>query len=426
MKIVFLVHYFPPLNSTGARRVLSLCKYLSRVGYKIDVISTKKTNKDGILSEEIPTYCNLIELPDKTIVSAKSNTQRKVYGKNKRSKLGEILIKLKRYLMNYFGQLIDHRLLYSLNFINPFLSKEVVNSLKNCDIIISSCPPWPVHLAGMIASIRFKKKWIADYRDQFSGNHIFPGNKFTRYIENKIEKKMLSYASALTVISVPMQIYYEKFHPQVNCIENGYDHEDFENNTNLNCDSNSSIHKKYIRYFGSISKYRVPKTFFNALESLSEEYRSQIIIEFYGETAAAEEEINKNFPNLKNQIFFNGLIPYHQAIKLMLKSDALLIQEASAISNASLSAQGTMTTKLYEYLGAKKPIIAEIDEETILAKTILNSGLSITCCKNTKQMMFDLISWIDETKVIEPNLIFINGFTRENLSNKYNILIKNL
>jgi glycosyltransferase involved in cell wall biosynthesis len=426
MKIVFLVHYFPPLNSTGARRVISLCKYLSRLGHEIDVISTKKTPKDGILSEKIPSYCNLIELPEKSKIHSLLPSQSKVIENNKRSKLGSILIKLKRYLMNHLGQLIDHRLLYSLNFINPFLSKKVVSSLKKCDLIISSCPPWPVHLAGMFASIRFKKKWIADYRDQFSGNHIFLGNKFTQYIENKIEKKMLSYASAVSVISYPMQIYYEKFHQHVNCIENGYDHEDFENALKMSSESATKSNKKYIRYFGSVSKYRVPKIFFLTLSNLSDKLRDKIIIEFYGETKHAQEEVEKNFPDLKKQIFFYGLIPHQEAIKLMLSSDALLIQEASANSNSSLSSQGTMTTKLFEYLGAKKPIIAEVDKETILGETILLSGLGISCCKNPQEMIVDITDWLNETRTFESNIKFINSFTRENLSKKYNILIKNV
>ena len=59
MKIVFIAHYFPPLNSSGARRINAFAKYLSKQGHKIIVITTRKTLRDGLLTESIPDYINL-------------------------------------------------------------------------------------------------------------------------------------------------------------------------------------------------------------------------------------------------------------------------------------------------------------------------------------------------------------------------------
>src|SRR6202023_1748690 len=62
MKIVFFVHYFPPLNSTGARRVESFVKYLSRWGHEIVIVSTRKTMRDGPLTEQVPPHVRLYEI----------------------------------------------------------------------------------------------------------------------------------------------------------------------------------------------------------------------------------------------------------------------------------------------------------------------------------------------------------------------------
>ncbi len=103
MNIVFLVHYFPPLNSTGARRVLAFAKYLHRAGHTIDIISTVKTNKDGILCEDIPSHCSLTEISwvkGKRSVINPSSDKVQSFG-TERSKLGNVLVRIKRKLMKY-------------------------------------------------------------------------------------------------------------------------------------------------------------------------------------------------------------------------------------------------------------------------------------------------------------------------------------
>ena len=62
MKIVFITHYFPPLNSSGARRLNAFAKYLNISGDEITVITTKKSTRDGLLTEPIPNYLRLIEI----------------------------------------------------------------------------------------------------------------------------------------------------------------------------------------------------------------------------------------------------------------------------------------------------------------------------------------------------------------------------
>lgn len=54
MHVAFIVHYFPPLNSTGARRVLAFAKYLHRFGHRISVVTTQKHTYDGYLTEALP------------------------------------------------------------------------------------------------------------------------------------------------------------------------------------------------------------------------------------------------------------------------------------------------------------------------------------------------------------------------------------
>lgn len=413
MNIVFLVHYFPPLNSTGARRVLAFSKYLHRLGHRVTVLSTVKTKKDGALSESVPEECELIELAffkKKTSIPRSKNED----APKKRTLLGRLLTRFKRFMMTYWGQILDHRLFFALNLLNPFLDVRAKNALEQADVIISSCPPWPLHLAGVIAKKRFKKRWIADYRDQFSGNHFFPGNFFTRFLEHRLEKWMLKFADGVLAISEPMQEYYQAFHSNVFCISNGYDAELFRQAEMALKENEVKASGKVIRYMGTLSAERVPSVFLEALRALDTAFREKLTVEFYGERNIAEVLIKRDFPDLIHLISFKGIVPYREAIRLMLEADALLFQETSPQKVANThSARGTLTTKLFEYLASKKPIIAEVSPTSLMAELIFESGLCLVSTLDMKEMKEGIFAWLQNDAFVSPNEMKIIQHSRE-------------
>ena len=213
MKVVFFVHYFPPLNSTGSRRVESFAKYLARDGHEIVVVSTRKTQRDGPLTETVPPYVRLYELdaggrcvqtqPSSASAAASQPAAKRIHWTRR----------LRQQIMRLFGQIIDHRLLFASALRSKKLDPRVSQELATADIFVSSCPPWPAHLAALVAARRFGKPWIADYRDQFSGNHVMNGTWLSDRIECAIARARRKRATALTVITTPLQPYYEHKHP---------------------------------------------------------------------------------------------------------------------------------------------------------------------------------------------------------------------
>ncbi len=414
MNIIFIVHYFPPLNSTGARRVLAFAKYLHRFGHKVSVISATKTAKDGLLSEVPPDYCNLLEMSWFRLKPTKVAENLTTVGNQSgnRSKLGIVLVKLKRWLMKYFGQLADHRLLFAAYFLSPTLPPQVKEALSAADVIISSCPPWTVHVAGLICARRFAKPWIADYRDQFSGNHVFPGNRFTDKVELLIEKYMLKRAKAVIVISSPMQEYYLRFNKKTFCVENGYDEELFFHKPKIT----ANVSTKYIRFLGTVSPRSVPDIFFMALSKLDKTIREQIIVEFYGESGLVQKLLSSQFSDLIANVRFYPIVSYQVSIDLMLTADALLFKETS--SQCSHSAKGVLTTKLFEYLGAQKPIFAEIDSHTLAGTILTNSGLCCVCTVDEQEIYSSIVQWVSGKKVVTPRVEYISQYSRERQTKK--------
>lgn len=416
LKIVFITHYFPPLNSSGARRINAFAKYLSAWGHQITVITTRKSERDGLLTEAVPTYLRLLEVDNlgrvsPSVVPARAEASAR-FGVETRSLSGRVLLKVKRAVMSVSGQLVDHRLLFALQFASPLLSAEVKNALKEADVLMSSCPPWPTHLAGWFAKKIYRKLWVADYRDQFSGNHILRGSAVSRYLEVHLERWLLRSADHVIAISGPMKEYYEQFHSKVSCIENGYDESVFEEALPV-LGANHGQSKEgelIIRYMGSISADRIPKVFFQAISQLNRLPGRTLVVEFYGESTLLRNALINVAPEVVPHVRFYPQLSYIKAIQGMLTADALFFVETSDFS--SHSARGVLTTKLFEYLAAMKPVVAEISPRSLVSEYIERSGLGVVVSQDLTEMLRGLTSLREGSFKPKINEEFIKSLSR--------------
>ncbi len=413
------------MNSSGARRINSFAKYLSAWGHEVTVITTKKTLRDGLLTEAVPNYLKLLEINnigqiDHTVVINKLDSMVET-----RSSFGRFLLKIKRFTMKIFGQLLDHRLVFAIQFASPMLAANVKAALNDADVVVTSCPPWLMHLAGWFVKKRFKKKWVADYRDQFSGNHILRGSFISRPIEVFIDRWLMHSADFVSVISSPMKDYYEKFHSNVICIENGYDESVFEQaHLSLLKDNHQQCNDFVVRYMGTITADRIPEVFFKAILELNQASTKKIVVEVYGESSLLRQVWNDLNPNLISYVKFKPQLSYIDSIKAMLTADALFFIETS--DNSSCSSRGVLTTKLFEYLAAKKPIIAEIKQESLAAKYIELSGLGIVISTELEDMLRGLTSLLDENILLKVNDEFIKSLSRKLKARQLEFLLNGL
>lgn len=417
LKIVFVAHYFPPLNSSGARRINAFAKYLAAKGHQITVITTRKTGRDGLLTEDVPAYLSLFELggwgrlaSSEPSANTAAANQRTVAT---RSLTGQLLLKIKRSVMKVAGQLIDHRLLFATQFAFPWLAGEVKKAISDADIVMSSCPPWPTHLAGRLVKSRFDKLWVADYRDQFSGNHILRGSAVSRAIEVWLERWLIKTADHVVAISGPMREYYQLFHPEVTCIENGYDEGVFEQ-------ARARIHEQgiksasvefVIRYMGTITADRIPVAFFHALAQVNQQPGRRVVAEFYGESSLLRKALPELVPLAGPFVRFCPQLPYLVAIQTVLTADALFFIETSDFS--SHSARGVLTTKLFEYLAARKPVVAEISARSLAAQYIQRSGLGVVVSEKSDELLLGLEALRADVFKSEIDDEFINSLSRQ-------------
>lgn len=421
MKVIFIVHYFPPLNSSGSRRVLSFAKYLSRFGHKITVLTTKKNIYDGDFSEYLPDYCEVIQ-----VGSTSELTSKNIQKHFSNQKLRSALVSIRRYMTRVFGQLIDHRILFAFRIYFNRFPQNASAALTNADLLVSSSPPWPVHLAAYFLARRFNKPWIADYRDQFSGHYLFRSNFLVEAFEKKLDRLFINRAALVTVVSQPMMDYYSQFQQNISCIENGFDREAFNKYGAERNSANESFEpRKTLRYVGTITKSsivedRIP-SLFSALSLLSTEARKFINVQFYGESGTLPAYIRKIYPNLIDSVEFYRLVPHEQALDLICSADALFFSGLSY--EDSLSAKGVLTTKLFEYLASRRPIVADISEDSLAGQIVLKSGLALVCSTDSIKIAEALFKIIKGDIVVTPNEDFIDSFSREGQARRFETLM---
>lgn len=371
MRFVFIVHYFPPVNSSGAKRVEAISKYLVLAGHEVTVITTSKTASDGAFTEEVPTGVKLIELNRFGLERQSQETgkdfQPMYSGKPSFNR------RLKDWVMRKMGQLPDPRLPFSLAFLYPWLAKDAQDSLRLADVVIASSPPWPMLLAALIVKRRFGVPCILDYRDHFSECHEMPGGPTAKWFEKWIDRGLLSGADHVVTISEPMTSYYRTMTNRITTILNGFDHDILEAaRKTAEVSTTSDI---VIRYMGIVSPGRISHSFFQALEIFKDEQPvrfGRIRVEFFGNAALVEQVLRERYATIGSAFHFFQAVPYLTSLQRIVESDYLLFCETS--SKATISAQGILTTKLFEYIGSGRPVLADISSDTLAGSLLLRCG----------------------------------------------------
>lgn len=378
LNIVMVAHYYPPINSSGAKRFQFLSKYLAEMGADVTVITTKKRNSDGQFTETIPAGVALFELDSFGRVSQSIDDGKDFVPLY--SDKPSVIRRIKDFTMWLLGQIPDPRLPFSLSMLYSCFNKELENRLKNCDVIIATSPPWSMLLAGLFLKMRYRKKLIMDYRDHFSYCHEMPGNFIAKKIEYVIDKFITKRADILVTISEPMFSYYKEFNSNCFVITNGYDDEAMNSSAIAQNDTDGNASDKVrIRYMGIVSDGRIPRNIISALKRLQdfdERKANRIVFEFYGNAGLLKEFLTSNFPSLIDNFVFHDFVSYKDSLSLMKASDYLLFSETSSREN--LSTQGILTTKLFEYLGSGRPVLADISPETLAGGLIKESSLGNT------------------------------------------------
>ncbi|MBI4549029.1 MAG: glycosyltransferase [Ignavibacteriae bacterium] len=345
--VLVIAYYFPPMGLSGVQRTLKFVKYLPQFGWQPTVLTVTPTGyfaQDYTLLEEIHPYH--IEIERVGSLDPNRLFRRK----------GVVKMPSERWrkLLTFFSDLFfipDNKIGWKKK---AGQAGEKLFEKKQFDVIFATAPPFTDFLIGMELSKAFKKPLVVDYRDPW---HEYPYKYYPtpwhRWRNYHLEKQVLHGASRIITTNRRVKeliLLRYKFlrYDDITIIHQGYDPEDFELDGSVSLQKSE---KMRITHAGVFYGDRTPKYFLQALRQLFSNYpklKGKIEAYFVGNFHDEHQKIIRSL-GLESDVVTTGYLDHSRCIQHLLASDVLWL-----IVNNDKQSPG----KLYEYLGARKPILA--------------------------------------------------------------------
>jgi len=377
-KVLIISYLWPPMEGVGLIRASKFAKYLPEYGWEPIVLTVKtaaETDPAGrILADGVKVfrsdYADVVDNLKKAAGGIRPGKKNGIsgglgQGGDERKMRGSSLI---REMVTIPDEKIGwYR--FALEEGKAIIEKE------NVDAILSTSPPETTHLIARALKSKYGIPWIADLRDLWAEDHFRQRPFIKTALLRIMERRVLAAADAVITVSEPWANVLAKSlgtrGGRVHVIENGFDEEDFEG---LMHGGNKKL---TITYMGKLHKDHQPvESFFWSLAHLVETRAidpQKLDVRFYvlgydkpDITALARhyglDGTVKEFPK----------VPYHEALKILRSSDILLF-----IQWRGRGEEGWYSAKLYDYIGARRPILAFSSKDGIIDRLIKRCSCGI-------------------------------------------------
>jgi glycosyltransferase involved in cell wall biosynthesis len=256
------------------------------------------------------------------------------------------------FLLTYAGAIISYP--DNDKGWRSFAIKAGNNLLKEdkYDAIISSSSPVTAHIIAVSLKKNSALPWLADLRDPWSQNHNYSYGRIRKWFDKRLELKTLGAADALVTVSQPWADNLKTLHSgkTTYTVTNGFDP------AMLNDPAVPLTEKMTITYTGLIYQGKQnPVKLFEALRALINEKviaPEKVEVRFYGITGGwLNQEIEKH--HLQNIVKKYGNVNRQESIDRQRDSHILLL-----LNWDDPKEKGTIPGKVFEYMAARRPILA--------------------------------------------------------------------
>jgi len=341
----------------GVQRTAKFVKYLPDFGWEPYVLTT--TPKVYLAKDE----CLIKEVENKAKIYRTGHPENKNEDNSREN--GHTVVKFKndanRKLLSNIAQTFlipDSKILWKISALK--LAEKIIREEK-IDLLYATAPPYTDFLIASDLKKKFGIPLVIDYRDSWIDcpNNFYP-TSFHKERHRKLETKVLKCADKVITINsrikeLILYRYNFKSDSDIEIIPQGFDQEDFDKQM----PNVKKSGKMKITYSGSFLNYYTPKYFLDGLAKVFNkrpELKDKIEALFIG---TFPEEFKDYIEKLGIASLVNiaGYVEHSLCVKYLLESDVLWM-----MINKTDSSDLHSTGKLYEYFGARKPILACVPE----------------------------------------------------------------
>lgn len=318
MKAVFLSYYYPPLKAPRAVQVARLSKYCRQPIRVLCAAAGAVPTRPGVEVEIFPDQPRRWWHPAKHLIYL-PDPQRP-------------------WARHVARQALDRGL----------LAKD--------DVLVTFGQPMSDHLAGLYLKQRIGMPWIAHFSDPWSDNPYLLPIPFSRRRLRAMERRVFEAADRLLftsaeTVDLVMAKYPAAVRGKARVLPHAYD-PDLYGDPPIPRASGAPL---CIRYLGNFYRQRNPLLFEEALRLLWQErpdLLENVRIELIGRWVGHSDWSPTTQKLPKGLLTMHKFVDYEASLRLMRQADALLIIDAPFEHNVFFP------SKLVDYLGAGRPILA--------------------------------------------------------------------
>ena len=424
LKVLIFSYYWPPAGGPGVQRWLYFAKYLAEFGVQPTLVvpqGAQYPQIDEALVAEIPADVRVQRVP----ISEPYRWISWLFPQSTKNLTRGIVptkpSHIQRFMLWIRGNfwVPDARVGWVTKAVHWANNQP---DLIEYDWVITTGPPHSVHLIGAALSKKHALKWLADFRDPWTGIHYHNKLRLLPYALKKhqsLEQMVCQQADLLvatspsTAISLDLLAGKQKTH----CITNGYE-------PLAQLPSQLRNPEGFVMaHIGALLEERNPSGLWAAIAELvveSPEFAAGFSLKLIGHVApsvSAAIAAHKVQPWVTEQ----GYRPHHEARIAQWSADVLLLVEASQPWASEI-----IPGKFFEYLETQKPILAlgpdRWDVHQILSQTDSGFYAESTDVTRIKSLIRKL--WqhhMDGQPATRPT--GIDGYTRQNRTHQLATLL---
>jgi len=428
MRHVLIIAYdFPPSTESGVYRPVKFIKYLHDLGWRCTVVTVAldhAVSLDGGLAVQLPGSTKVVRarpLDPYTLY-------RRLGGRRERGSASLGVVSnggTRGGKLVWLAQRLLDKVLVPDGKIGWYLSatREIQRLMARDapELVMSTSPRETAHLIGRRTSRRYGIPWLADFRDPWVGaffapRKIFPFSALNRFLERRVVES----ATACVFTTAGTRAHYaarypdlsqEKFH----VITNGFDDvaEDAGDVVRDVCAGDSKT-IGFLHTGRFYPEHRSPDRFLEALSGLcrnAPELGDRLHVRFVG---TVQEFVRERVSELglEETVELTGHLPYRDAAREMRAAHVLLFLDSTFRPSEPdyLPGPAYLPGKLFEYIGAMRPILAlaepQSDSARILAGlpwVVVADPRDTAAISEGIRRMLDLLSDSGALPVIDPH-----------------------
>jgi Glycosyl transferase 4-like domain/Glycosyl transferases group 1 len=402
MRILLVSYFFAPANTMGALRVTRLASFLTSAGHDVRVLAAAGSGWPPTLNCDFPDERALrTSEVDINWLPRRLAALRNAFGAAIRPAPKPIGTRapLREGPQSPGARVLHGASMLYTNAVNwpdaragwlPHAWAAGRRLLRTWrpDLVYASSPPPTGLLLGKTLAARCGVPWIAEFRDRWSDDPYYAKPAWRQALEARLERGIVGSARAIVTVSEPWAERYAKaFGKPTLVVLNGFEPDDYAGR-----ESSGAVHARSLEivYTGGIYPgRRDPTPLFQALMR-GPELQAEVRVHFYG-TDLEHVLALATQAGLAERVIIHPHVPRADAAALQQRADVLLLMQWNDPRE-----QGNLPGKLFEYLGARRPILGLGYGDGVPAR-IMRERAAGLFCNDPAQIAAQLRAWL-ETK----------------------------